>query len=359
MTEQSSTIKQDTPSNSQVLKPPPPPDNVRLALAALALRGASNITGFLAACNAVGARESEARQFTQKSLLAAIAPYVEAGWVVTRSSTYECAYGLRPRLLRLFSRPQLVQLGEAHKAGLRGHYDGHGPLLSGLDLEVTLGLAGGNPEWPLALDRLLSFSEPLEVAARVVQEPLHGAFNREWFNAFPHEEQRRLARLLLEWCEVAAMRLGLFKEYAAEPGGVVQSDPELREIWARLQLLYGGAAAVSSALAAECSVGSGVAFLRSMVAADYDGARAWLETTFAGKRQRLLAGAAGVLQVLLLLRGTLAGDLDQALRLATAGAKKGNGFRESFAALKRLLASHVGERGMWFDVLQQRASYLN
>ena len=355
-----STSKQDTPSNAFVVKPPPsPPENVRLALVALALTGKSNITGFLAVCHAVGARESGARQFTAKSLLEALKPYLEAGWVVHHASTYECAYGLRPRLLRSLSPAQLVQISSALKTGPRGHYYGHEALLSGYDLEVTLGLAGGNPEWPLALERLLSFSEPPEVAARLIQEPLHGAFEREWFDNFSHEEQQQLTGLLLGWCEVSALRLGLFQEYAAEPRSVVQSTPELREIWARLQLLYGGAATVSPALAAECSEGSGVAFLRSMVAADYDSARAWLERAFGGKRQRLLAGCAGVFQVLLLLRGAVAGDLNHALRLATAGAKKGNGFRESFAALKRLLTSHVGGRGVWFDVLEPRGSYLS
>jgi hypothetical protein len=69
VTELGSTIKQDTPSNACMPNPPPPAENIRLALAALALRGKSNITGFLAACNAVGARQSEARQFTAKSIL--------------------------------------------------------------------------------------------------------------------------------------------------------------------------------------------------------------------------------------------------------------------------------------------------
>jgi len=342
-----------------VKEPPLPPDNVKLALAALALCGPSNITGFLAACNALGARESGARQFTSKSLLAALAPYLEAGWIIERSGAYEFGYGRRSRFLRSFSPPLLVQMGTAYQTSLRHNYYGQAGYRSAYELQVTLGLAGGNPDWPQALERLLGFCEPLEVTTNVIREPLHGAFDRDWFDGFAREEQLRLTRLLLEWCEVTAMRLGLFAEYAAERSGVVQSDPELREIWARLQLLYGGAAAVPSELASELSVGSGVAFLRAMVAADYDEARACLERAYAGKRQRLLPGAAGVFQVLLLMRGSVAGDLDHALRLATSGAKKGNGFRESFAALKRLLASHVGRQEVWFDVLQHRGSYLS
>ena len=357
VTEPNSTPKPDTLANESALKqPPPPPDNVRLALAALALRGASNITRFLAACNAVGARQTNARQFTSKSLLEALAPYVAAGWVVERSATYDCAYGLRPRLLRSFSPTELVQIVAASRARAAGNLYGHQEYFPSFESDVTLGLAGANPQWPQALERLLGFTSPFEVAARLIQEPLHGAFDRAWFDGFSNEERRRLTRLLLEWCEVATMRLGLFNEYAAEPGSVVQSDPELREIWARLQLMYGGAGAISAERAAECSVGSGVAFLRLMFAADYDAARAWLERASSGKRPRLLAGAAGVLQVLLLMRGTVAGDLDQALRLATAGARKGNGFRESFSALKRVLTAHAGGREVWFDVLQQRSS---
>ncbi|HEX2672624.1 MAG TPA: hypothetical protein VHM25_17195, partial [Polyangiaceae bacterium] len=125
MTEQGSISKQNTPSNAFAVKPPPePPDNVRLALAALALCGPSNITGFLAACHAIGARESGARQFTSKSLLDALAPYVHAGWVVEQSGGYQCGYGLRPRLLRAFSPPQLVQIGAAYQGSLRHQYYG-------------------------------------------------------------------------------------------------------------------------------------------------------------------------------------------------------------------------------------------
>jgi superfamily II DNA or RNA helicase len=91
-----------------------------------------------------------------------------------------------------------------------------------------------------------------------------------------------------------------------------------------------------------------------VLAGDYAAARAALGRAYGSKRVGLLPGAAGVLEVLLLLRGEASGDLADAERLAGAGARKGNAFRASFSVLKRLAALHGGGRGSWIDVLRPR-----
>lgn len=344
------------PSRKSVTNPPPPADNVRLVLAALALRGASNVSSLLAASGAVGARESVTRAFSTQSLRTAIAPYVKAGWIVETAAGYECAYGVGPQVLRSFSPRALAELGARYRASTARSYYSAEFAREQLELDVRLGLAGGNDEWPVALEELLRTHERVEVTARVVQEPLQAAFEPAWFGSLPAKHQRLLAQLLLERCEAAALKLQRFEAFAAAAGGLVQAEPELQQCWARLQLLLAGAGAISEVLAEGLPASSGVAFLRLVVGGDFAGARAWLGGTFAGKRPSLLPGAAGVFQVLVLLRGEVAGDLDHAARLANAGARKGNPFRASFAVLKRLLAALGGARGNGFDLLAPRRS---
>jgi len=346
-------VQDDVSTVSESVKPrgglPPPTRVERLILAALALRGRSNISALLATASALGARETETRAFSTQSLKRALEPYVAAGWILETAQGYECNWGLGPRVLRSFSKPELTALGQAYVDSLRRGYV-TAPTMPMLDAQVMLGLAGGDFEWERALDQLLALAAPLQVIKNLLGEPLLGAFEREWFEGFSAPQQRRLARALLEWCETMVQPLESFESYAADPSSLVQTDLELRSYWARLQLLRGGAAGLSKQLVDELIPLSGVAFIWHVMSGDFAGARRALERAFDGKRVTLLPGAAGVLQVLVLLRGELPDDLLHAARLANAGGRKGNHFRESFATLKRLLACHQGGSTHWVDV---------
>lgn len=326
-------------------------------LALLALRGKSNITSLLAAVGAVGLRTKASRAFSTQSLREVLQPFIEARWVFQTEAGFECDYGLGPRVLRSFSSEALADLGQRYLASVRnrGHY-GLGWAHDGLPVEVRLGLAGGNPSWHGALNQMLELGTPFEVTEAVLREPLLGAFDAAWFARFTLAEQRQLASCVLEWCEASALSLLSFAAYASEPGSIVQVDPELRQCWARLQLLLGGPAALSPAVVNELPAASGVKSLWHMVSGDYTAARSALTAAHAGKRAVLLPGVAGVLQVLLLLRGDAPGDLADAQRLANAGARKGNGFRASLSLLKRLLAAQGSGRGAWIDLLRPRQS---
>jgi hypothetical protein len=266
-------VKQQ-PSNAEQVSSPPLPENLRLALAALALHGPANISRFCQIAGGAGARESEARAFSTQSLRVALEPYLQVGWVLESGALYECAYGLGPRLLRSFSKEALVQLGSRYVASLRGTlYSGHWSRAA-LETEVRLGLAGGHPEWQESLERLLAMSSPPEVTAQLLQEPL-AVFERAWFDGFTEVQRRQLSALLLDLAEPCGMGMGDFAPYASEPTSVVQADPELQQRWARLQLLRAGADGVSSELSQALPASSGVGFLRRMVAGDFSGARGW------------------------------------------------------------------------------------
>lgn len=332
---------------------PTPTRALRLVLAALALRGRSNISGLLATASALGARESENRAFSTQSLKRALEPYLAAGWVLETSQGLECNRGLRPRMLRAFSKPELTALGHAYLATLRRGY-GSGPTAEMLEAYVTLGLAGGEFEWEQALQQLVAVASPLAVTNNLLREPLLGAFDRVWFNGFNHAQQMRMIRPLLEWCEAMGHGLELFEEYAADPRGLVQTELELRFYWARLQLLRAGAAGLSKEQAEALIPLSGVPLTWHVLAGDFATARRALDAAYERKRLMLLPGVAGVLQVMVLLRGERPGDLEQAARLANSGARKGNHFRESLGTLKRLLACHQGGSGHWVDVCSSR-----
>jgi len=328
---------------------PTPTRNERLLLAALALRGRSTMSALLSTVSKLGVRASESREFSVVSLKRALTPYLEAGWVLETSQGFECNWGLKPRVLRTFSKPELTAFGRAYLERTRPTY-GAGGTVAELEASVTLGLAGGDFEWEQALDKLVAFTSPFQVTYDLLREPLLGAFDRAWFDELSERQQRRVIQPLLEWCEAMVQPLELLEAYAADPQGVVQTDLDLRFPWARLQLLRAGAAGLPKEQADALTPLSGAPFLWRVVSGDFSGARRALEAAYERKRLALLPGAAGVLQVLILLRGELPGDLEHAVRLATSGSRKGQHFRESFGTLKRLLACHQGGSSSWVDV---------
>jgi hypothetical protein len=336
-----------------------PTQDERLVLLALALRGRSNISTLLATAGVLGARETKTRAHSTQSLKRVLKPFIADGWVLGDGNGYECNWGLATRLLRSFPREELTQLGNSYLSSLRHGGYPYGYSSSSIprhDVEVMLGLAGADFEWERALEHSLQLASPFQVTQHLLREPLLGAFEPAWFKRFSEAQQRRLARHVLEWCEVTAHSLGLFEPYAADPEGVVQRDLEARGCWSRLLLLLRGAAAFPSGVVDAAPPQSGVAFVWRVVSGDFSGARGWLDAAFGGKRQMLLPGVAGLFQVLLLLRGQTPGDLEHALRLAGSGARKGNGFRESFGTLKRLLACHANGTAQWVDVIRARGS---
>jgi superfamily II DNA or RNA helicase len=337
----------------------PPTRQERLVLLGLALLGRANISTLTLTAGVLGARETEARAYSTSSLKRTLEPFIAAGWVLSDGNGYECNFGLATRVLRTFPSAELTTLGNSYLASQRhvGYsYAYSSPSPTELEIQIKLGLAGAAFEWERALDLLLQLTSPFHVTHRVLREPLMGAFELAWFQGFSPAQQLRLARQLLEWCELTTHELGLFEPYAARPAGVVQTDAELRASWLRHRMMLGGEGAMApDAAAAEVPL-SGVPLTWHMVAGDFVGARQCLDEAFGGKRQALLPGFAGLLQVLLLLRGQVPGDLEQATRLANAGARKGNGFRDSFGTLKRLLACHVSGKAHWVDVMRRRGS---
>ncbi|HET9934099.1 MAG TPA: hypothetical protein VFQ35_25530, partial [Polyangiaceae bacterium] len=335
-----------------------PPDNVRLALAALALAGPSNISAFTAAAGAVGARESTARAFSTQTLRRAMDPYIEAGWVLDVGRGFECAYGLGPKVLRSYSPQALAGIGELYKTSVRKSYYYESPerARAALEVDVKLALAGAPLDFCSPLDRLLEAFGTIDVVEALLRDPLHGAFDPEWFARFSPPEQLKLARPFLDWCETRGVVLEGFGEYARAANSVVQLDPDLRQTWARALLLLGGASALPAEVAGALPIAGGALFLRHVVAGDYAAARALLSRAAGSKRQPLLSGAAGLFQVLVLFRNETLGDREDAIRLANLGARKGNLFRESFSVLKRLLALQTGRKDSWFELLTQRPS---
>jgi len=334
-------------------------ENMRRALAGLALWGHAKISAFVQVATAVGARESATRAFSTQSLRQALAPLLEAGWVREIDGGFECGFGVGPRILRSFAPPVLREIVEQYKSSARGWaYDStFGSWSGGLALEVRVGLAHGHPNWFASFEQLIHLQSPLAVAALLVQEPLRGAFERAWFERFGSGTQERLAELLLLWAEVSAAPLLGFAEYAADPGSIVQTTDSLRQAWLRLQLLRGGASAVPENRADREPASSGVAFLRLVTAGDYEAARQWLARAQQGKRAPLLDGAAGVFQVLFLAVGGPI-ESENAARLAHQGARKNHPFAESHGLLKRLLAQLSGKRSAWIEVLKPRQSVL-
>jgi len=192
-------VQDDVSTAAEKLKPrgglPTPTHNERLVLAALTLRGRSNISALLATASALGARETESRAFSTQSLRRALEPYVAAGWVLETAQGCECNWGLGPRVLRSFSKQDLAALGQAYVGSIRRGY-GAAPTLTVLDAHVKLGLAGGDFEWERALEQLVALAAPLQVTQNLLREPLLGAFDREWFKEFSERQQRRLVRPL-------------------------------------------------------------------------------------------------------------------------------------------------------------------
>jgi SNF2-related domain/Helicase conserved C-terminal domain len=349
--------KSKEPAAVRTDQPPAPTGNVLLALAVLALQGHANFTGWCEAARAAGVSASGQRALSTLTLRRAVAPYVDAGWVLERRDGFQLAFGLGPRLLRSLSAQALASLNDEYKNHFyRFESYSRGSTGGKLGVRLKLGLAGGDTEWEAALGQLLSASGPLLVAAHQLQEPLRGAFERAWFERFSAERQRQFAELVLDFAEATGVHLLRFASYAADPTGLVQTDSELRQRWARFQLLLGGAGSISEQAAAQLPPAGGVELLRRVVAGSYAEARVWLDGAFGGKREPLLAGAAGVCQVLLRLSSGAPGALAEALRLANAGARKGSIFRESHATLKRLLGILITGQGTWIEVMRPRAS---
>jgi superfamily II DNA or RNA helicase len=334
-------------------------ENMRRALAGLALWGHANISTFVQVATALGARHSATRAFSTHSLRQALVPLIQAGWVREVDGGFECGFGVGTRVLRSFEPPVLREIVEQYKSCARGWaYDSpFGSWSGGLALDARVGFAHGHPNWLESFEQLIHLQSPLAVAALLVQEPLRGAFDRAWFERFERSTQERLAELLLLWAEASAAPLLGFAEYAADPGGVVQTTDALRQAWLRLQLLRGGASVVSDSRPDREPASSGVAFLRLVTAGDYEAARQWLARTQLGKRAPLLDGAAGVFQVLLLAVGGPI-DAENAARLVNLGARKNQPFAESHGLLKRLLAQLNGKRSAWIEVLKPRKSVL-
>lgn len=328
-------------------------------LLALGLCGQAHITGLLRAVEALGLRESAQRAHSTKSLMQVLDRFLAAGWVLESRQGFGCDWGLATRVLRSFSAAELNELGKRYIESSRspyGHgYGGQGSLTL-LDVQAMLGLAGASFDWERELDELLRFGSPFQATDRLLREPMLGAFDIAWFEGFSAAQQLRLARLILEWCEITAHPLASFAGYAAEPGSVVQADVELRACWARLRLIQGGASALPNEVVAELPAASGVAFVSRVVAGQFSEARRCLDKAASGKKSTLLPGSAGVFQVLVLLRGEVPGDLELALRFANSGARKGNGFRDALGALKRLLACHVNGSSHWMEVIRSRAA---
>jgi superfamily II DNA or RNA helicase len=301
------------------------------------------------------------RALSTLTLRRAIAPYLDAGWVLESQHSFRLAYGLGPRLLRSLSAQALAKLNDEYTRHSYRYHSFTNRTWSGgaLGARVKLGLAGGDTAWEVALAQLLSGGDALLITAHLLQEPLRGAFERAWFERFSVEQQRQLAELVLDFGEVTGVHLLGFASYAADPASIVQTEGSLRQRWARHQLLLGGAASISEQAAMELPPASGAELLRRVVAGSYAEARVWLDGAFDGKRQPLLAGAAGVFQVLLRVTSGAPGDLAEAQRLANAGARKGNTFRDSFATLKRLLGLLVSGQGTWIEVLKPRDSALD
>jgi len=111
-------LQDDVSTAAENVKPrgglPPPTRAERLVLAALALRGRSNISALLGTASALGGRETESRAVSTQSLKRAMEPYVAAGWVLETAQGYACNWGLGPRVLRSFSKQDLTAVGQAY-----------------------------------------------------------------------------------------------------------------------------------------------------------------------------------------------------------------------------------------------------
>ncbi len=323
----------------------------RLVLTVLALRETTSITQLSMVVQSLegdAAREASGPAALRKILKR----FIEAAWVFETTAGYRLDPSIGPGLLRAHGRDELTAFGQRYIASLQRGF-GLTPTASQLDAQVMLGLAGADFDWEASLSRLLSFASRFQVIEHLLRAPLLAAFDVGWFNGFSESQRRLLVGLVLDWCEATSHPLAALEAYAAEPSGVVQRDVELRARWARLQLLRGGAPALSREIVSQLPLATGVAFSWHMVAGDFAGARRVLDTTFDGKRQTVLPGLAGVLQVLALMRGDGSSDWENAARLAGSGARKGNAFRETFGVLKRVLACQMSGGRQW-DVIRSR-----
>ena len=323
----------------------------RTLLTVLALAEPLNISRFTELANLVRIVETPARKMSTAVLRARLAPLEARSLIVFDEGHYSCAPLVRHQALRLAARQgDLAPL--ARIVGARGE--------GSLAFAARVALASGDATAVTHLQALIDAKIP-HLALTIVHGALTQPFDPTWFSQLSSPFRTALLGLVLPWAEAVGLPLaGLYTHLSA----TLETSPWSEEALSALggiAVLRGDIALVKriatrlgpSEHAARALLGAA-----AVVEGDHD--RALELFSVSPKRSTPHAGVVGVLHVLSLVHRGHHEDLVRAQRLASAGARKGNRFAETFLALKDLVKGAANATGEAFpDIFHHGSATLD